>query len=241
MSKLVNPFYYPIAVLVGGVILVIGVRFLPLPNLIILPTSIVATMVGASVLKTLEPNQQKLEQKQLQQELNSIKLMAENLANQSEILRQESQKLLSKSNLQIELLAIVEQACDRSNELPEKIKQLTQNIPNNQSLLSLNDLEQQLAEVKIKLTTSSGVSREYLAELSTSLEQNITLAQTGQDIRQAQIINLQKLVQESAGCLQQLQNKLRTSDLNNSLDIQELRDLTNEFNSVQENVNILIS
>lgn len=44
MVKLTNPFDYPLAILVGGIVLVAGVRFLKTPNLLILPTAaIVAT------------------------------------------------------------------------------------------------------------------------------------------------------------------------------------------------------
>jgi hypothetical protein len=41
--------------------------------------------------------------------------------------------------------------------------------------------------------------------------------------------------------LQQLQNKLRTSDLTNSEQVNELQSLSAELNSFQENVDILVS
>ncbi|MEY3827725.1 MAG: hypothetical protein RLZZ148_2545, partial [Cyanobacteriota bacterium] len=37
--KLANPFYYPLAMLLGGISLVLGVRLLSLPNLLVFPTA----------------------------------------------------------------------------------------------------------------------------------------------------------------------------------------------------------
>ena len=79
-----------------------------------------------------------------------------------------------------------------------------------------------------------------MQELVNSLEKNIQLAKTGQDARQAQIINLHTLIQNSAGVLQEFQNKLRTSNLDQSQNLQDLQELNDELNQYQENVDILI-
>jgi hypothetical protein len=107
--------------------------------------------------------------------------------------------------------------------------------------LSVEDLQNQLKDVQTKIKESSGIARQHLEELAGILSRNIQLARTGQDTRQAKIISLQKLLQESAGTLQELQNKLRTSDLNNSQALEELFVLGNELKNVQENVEFLIS
>ena len=48
------------------------------------------------------------------------------------------------------------------------------------------------------------------------------------------------MVQDSAGLLQQLENKLRTVNLNNSEEIQELRNLSDELNSYQDNIKMFL-
>ena len=240
MVKLANPFYYPTAVFFGGVVLVIGVRFLGLSNLVVLPTAVVVTGITASVLKEREPSEEKLAKQMLEQEIAGLKLAAKSLAEKAELLRQEANTILSSDASYFDLLVIVQGACDRALELPSKVDQLAQILPQSSSLLSVSDLEQQLQNVKEKIKSSSGVSKQHLEELASILLRNIHLAQTGQDTRQAKMVSLQKLLQQSAGVLQELQNKLRSSDLNNSQEIQALFNLSNELKSVQENVNFLI-
>ncbi len=49
------------------------------------------------------------------------------------------------------------------------------------------------------------------------------------------------MIQESAGVLQQMQNKLRMADLSNYQQQQELQALSQELRSFQENIDFLIS
>ncbi|MGB5636179.1 MAG: hypothetical protein WBM86_25835, partial [Waterburya sp.] len=63
----------------------------------------------------------------------------------------------------------------------------------------------------------------------------------GQDARQAQVVSLTTLVTESAGVLQQFQNRLRTSNLDNSAEIDELKALSEELRTMQDNVDLLIT
>ena len=58
------------------------------------------------------------------------------------------------------------------------------------SLLSVKDLQQQLVAVQNKLQSSSGIARENLNQLTKSIQRNIQLAQQGQDVRIAQVVNL---------------------------------------------------
>lgn len=241
MIKFANPLYYPTAVLIGGVILVIGVRFIGLSSKIILPTAAAATVGSAAALKLREPDEQKLAKKQLEQELQVLKASSQQLAKKAEELRQEAQNLLTQSSSNLDLLVAVQAVCDRTIELPQKIANIAQRLPQQESLLSVNTLEQQLLEVKSKIRSSSGITRQNLEELAARLEQNIELAKTGQDTRQAKIISLSTAIQDSAGVLQQLQNKLRTADFNNSEDLQELRSLREELNRYQANLDILMS
>ncbi|KYC35245.1 hypothetical protein WA1_08795 [Scytonema hofmannii PCC 7110] len=240
MIKLANPIFYPLSVLAGGVVLVVGVRFVRLPNVVILPTAALVVTVGAAFLKSREPDAEKMAKEQLQKELQMLYNAAKNLADKSRDLRQEAKYLLTDDSFKMELLVIVEEACDRATELPTKIDQLSRRVQGHNSLLSPTELQQQLLEVQNKLGASSGSAREHLEKLADSLKRNIQLAKAGEDTRQAQIVNLYTLIQETAGILQHLQNKLRTSDLSKFEEVNELRSLSAELNSYQENVEILV-
>ncbi len=236
MNKLANPIYYPLAVLIGGISLVVGVRLLAIPNLIVIPTAAVITAAGATFLKSQQPDPEKL----LEQELEAIKSQARAVALSAETLRNEANQMLTNGEFQLELLVTVQSACDRAIELPEKIAALARRLPASNSLLSVEELQQQLQQVNNQLQSSSGATRQQLVQLANSLNRNLELARRGQDTRQAQIINLQAIIQDSAGALQQLQNKLRTADLNNSEAIQELRDLSDQLNGYQESAQLLL-
>ncbi|EAW38486.1 hypothetical protein L8106_06784 [Lyngbya sp. PCC 8106] len=158
-------------------------------------------------------------------------------------MRQEANKLMNKTSFNIDVLVAVQDICDRTIELPQKIDKIAERLPEQESLLSVNELEKQLLEVKSKIRSSPGMTRQNLErfKLAASLEQNMALAQAGQDTREAKIISLSTSIQNSAGVLQKLQNKLRTADLSNSKDLQELRSLSNELNDYQANLDILIN
>ncbi|MGB3404658.1 MAG: hypothetical protein WBA77_18380 [Microcoleaceae cyanobacterium] len=239
MPQFANPLYYPSAILVGGITLVLGVRFINLSNKIILPTSIAATVLTVAALKTIEPDENQQSKQQLEQEIQSLKIASDGVVQQANELRQEANQLLTQNSYQIDLLVAIQQACDRVSELPDKINKIAKNLPQKKALLSVEKLEKELLEVQHKLRSSTGISRQRLQDLAISLKQNIKLAKTGQDTRQAKLISLEKMIQDSAGILQLLQNQLRTADLTHSEDIQELRSLSEELKAYQENVDIL--
>lgn len=238
--KFVNPLYYPWAVLAGGIALVIGVRVAALPSVVMLPVAAGIATAGASWLKSREPETFNLDNPELERELQAVRASARLLADKANALRLEAAKLLTDS-FQMELLATVQYACDRADELPAKIDHLARRFQGNDSLLSVSDLQQQLVEVENKLRSSSGVSKEQLNQLAQSLQRNIQLARQGQDARQAQVVSLSTLIQDSAGVLQELQNKLRSVDLTDSAQTMELRSLSDALSSFQENVDLLVS
>ena len=238
--KLVNPLSYPLAVLAGGISLIIGIRLIQLPSAVMLPTAI-AIATGISIpLSQKEITAIKLDNPALIREIQAVQQQAKLLTDKAEDLRHEANQALTDST-QLELLTAVEYACDRTQELPDKVAQLVQKLQGADSLLSPRELSQQLTEVKAKYNNSSGVAKQQLQQLATSLENNLRLAQQGQDARQAQVVSLNTLVIESAGILQQLQNRLRTSNLNDSEAINELQELSEELKSMQESVDLLIS
>ncbi|MBD2343217.1 hypothetical protein [Anabaena subtropica] len=239
MLKLTNPLDYPVAVLVGGLSLFVGVRLGGLPSPVVLPVAAGITMVGASFLKSREPEYLALDNPELEREINAVKVSALALANQANELRLQAKKLLTDS-FQIELLAGLESSCDRAVELPGKIDTLVWNISGNNSLLSVDKLQQQLQEVKQKRQSSSGVSKQHWQELADSLQRNIKLAKEGEDTRLARIINISTLIQDSAGLLQRLQTTLRTSDLHDSEQINGMILLSDELSSLSENIDLLV-
>lgn len=238
--KLVNPLYYPLAVLAGGITLIAGVRVIQLPNIISVPVAIAIATGIAIPLSQKEANKIDIDNPALAREIQSVRQQAKLLVDKAKSLRHEAQQILTSST-QLELFSAVEYACDRISELPGKIDRLSQRLQGADSLLSPAELQQQLAEVRVKQKHSSGVAKEQLRQLSSSLENNLRLARQGQDARQAQVISLNSLVIESAGVLQQLQNRLRTSNLNSLEEIQQLKELSEELKSMQESVNLLVN
>jgi len=237
--KIVNPLYYPLAVLVGGISLFFGVRLLQFPSLIMLPVASGITFISANLIKSREPKYFELANPELEREVNAVKLAALGLVNQSESLRSEAKKSLTDS-FHLELLTALEINGDRITTLPNKIDTLVWNMYGNTSILSVSFLQQQLVEVQQKLHSSSGIAKEHLNQLAESLKRNLKLAQDGEDTRLARIINISTLIQDCTGVLQQLQTKLRTSDLSESQQIQEMQLLNDELTSLLENLDLLV-
>jgi hypothetical protein len=237
--NLANPLFYPLPVLVGSIALITGVRLAKLPSEIMLPVAGSIAVAGAAIRKSQEPERLHLDNPELERELQGVQQQAKVLAEKAGELRSEAVRLLTQST-QVELLAAVQSACDRANELPGKVDRLIQRLRGSDSLLSVDDLHKQLMEVQTKLHASSGVAREQLTKLAESLNRNIQLAREGQDARQAQIANLSALILDSAGVLQAMQNKLRSLDLSDAEQRLELRSLSDELSIFQENVDLLV-
>lgn len=237
--KLANPFNYPLTVLVAGIALIAGVRLAKLPIAVMLPASAGIAIAGATWRKSQQPEALNLGNSELEAELLMVRRQAKVLADKAGELRQQSTQLLTDST-SFELLAAVQCACDRASELPAKIDQLAQRMQGNDSLMSVADLQKQLATVELKQRSSSGVVGEQLAKVATSLQRNIQLAQEGQDARQAQVASLSTLILDALSVLQELQNKLRSANLSNAEQTLELRSLSDELSVFQENVDLLV-
>lgn len=237
--QLANPLHYPLAMLAGGIVLVAGVRLIQLPNLVTVPIAIGTTIAAAAVLKSREPVTFDLENPELERELQSVRSTAIELAKKAEPLRQQAATLLTES-FQLELLAAVQIGCDRALSLPAKVSDLAKRLQTSRSILSVDEIQHQLAEVQQKVRSSSGIAKHHLEQLSNSLRRNLQLAQDGQDTRLAQIVNLSTLIQESAGVLQRLQNQLLAVDVNNPARIPELQALSDELLSLQENIELVM-
>lgn len=240
IMKLANPLYYPISVLAGAIALVVGVRVLQLPNVVIVPSSVAIATLGAAIRKGQEPESLGLDDPQLEQQINSIRTQAFALSKRAHDLRQEAARLLTGAD-QMDLLSTVQYACDRAEELPNSIAHLAKRMKGNDSLLSTPELRRQLKDARAQSEASTGVAKEQWDKLASTLEWNINLSQEGKDARQAQVVSLSTLIVQSAGVLQQLQNRLRTADLSDRAQTDEVRSLSNTFNSVQENLSFLMT
>ena len=226
--KVANPLNYPLAVLIAGVSLFLGVRVINLSSKIVLPTTVIIALIGSTWQKN-RSNQ--LENKTLQRELKSAQQEANLLVTKAEELRQEAKNLLHDS-WQMDLLTAVEYACDRTLELPQKIEMLSSKISGGDSLLSIDELEKKLADIRNKKRTTAGLAKQQLQRIEASLQRNINLAKQGESARQAQVFALTNLITDSAGILQQLQNQFRTTDLTNSQQLQDLQSLSEELSTI---------
>lgn len=148
--RIVNPLNYPLAILIAGISLFLGVKVIKLSNFIMLPSSIVIAIIGSTFLASNnQSNHSKidLDNKTLEAELSQAKKEAELLLNKAENLRLEAKKLLHDS-WQMELLTAVEYSCDRTLELPQKIEDLSNKLSGGDSLLSVEELTEKLKEIK---------------------------------------------------------------------------------------------
>lgn len=239
--KLANPLEYPLAVLAGGVLLIIGGRFAEVPPALMVPLSLAFATGGAIVLKSREPERLKLGDPLLEREIMQIKQSALALVKRAEALRQEASNLLINAD-QMDLLISVQYACDRVVELPYKIDEIALRLGKNESLLSIAELEQQIQQLALKRqSVTSAAGRARLDRLLDTLRQNLELAREGQDSRQIQLASLIQMVTESGGLLQQMQNKIRTIGTNSAIAIDELQELSNQLNSYQENVTMILT
>lgn len=241
MVKLVNPLYQPLAVLAGGIVLFGGVRIAKLPSLVMLPLSVGVATVGAGIMTSESSQAAKPKRRSpaVEQELGNLRTQANKLAQKAQSLKAEAQELLTQS-LQMELLGTLQYACDRTAELPQKIEAMAERLHGDDSILSVQELQQQRVTVQKKLAQSSGATYQQLQQLDQSLQRNISLAQQGQDARQAQLLSLSQLIAESAGVLQAMQNQLRRADLAEASQSAELKNLSDELRDFQENLDVLV-
>ncbi|HEY9767095.1 MAG TPA: hypothetical protein V6C71_01145 [Coleofasciculaceae cyanobacterium] len=71
--KLVNPLHYPLAVLAGGITLVVGIRLIQLPSYITLPTAVAIAAGLAIPLSNKETQPNNLDNPVLAKEIHSVK------------------------------------------------------------------------------------------------------------------------------------------------------------------------
>ena len=237
---LVNPFYYPAAMLLGGVSLVVGIRFVNLSGLIMLPVSTGVTVGSALLLKGKEEQPLNTVDPVMEREIEAALTQAQLVASRAQILRQDAHNLLESSD-NLSLLTTIEYACDRAQELPSRIQTLSQKLSRTDSVLSIEQLEGQLQEVRGRLAASSGISKQHLEKLKQSLARNLELAKQGENSQQAQIISLSTWIMDSAGVLQHLQNNIRNANLDDLDQVHQIENLSQELEDIQKNMDLMMS
>lgn len=235
---LVNPLAYPASVLIGAIALVVGVRVAQFPSGIMLPTAAAIATVGAMFQKSRQPQDLERDNPALAREVKSIRAAAVTLAASANTFRAEAARLLTQPE-QMDLLTTIQSACDRATELPNRIDELARRLQGQDALLSVQDLQAQLNAVQAQLQGSSGPARAQLSRLAATLQRNLHLTRQGRDVRQAQVLSLSTLIAETAGVLQQMQNQLRTADLSDRAQTQDLRSLSDELRLFQDQVDRL--
>lgn len=238
--KLANPLYYPLAMFGGMLFLVLGTRVLKLSPVVAIPLTGVIVVAAATGLKTRQSNQPEFTNAAVEREYESLRSQAQALALKANELRQEATQALKDSS-QLDHLVAIQLACDRIQELPSHLAQMAQRLQGKEALLSTQDLQRQLQTVEQRLKTSDPVARQQLNRLAESLRRNIALAAEGADTRQAQLISLSTLIQDAAGNLQLLQNKLRTANLSEIQQDPELKLLSDQLNEFQQSVDLLLA
>ncbi len=228
----VNPLSAPLAVLAASLLFLLGLRLLDLPIWIALPVAIVVAFGLAPFLQAKPP----VANPELARELEAAKQRALELSTKADSFYAEATKLLTAPG-QVEALGIVEYARSRVQDLPTRVAQLADRFEGSASLLALDDLRQQLQGVEAKASKSSGVARTQFVQLADSLRRNIRLAQEGQDARVAQVTSLNTLILDTAGTLQAMQNRLRTTDLPQ---VKELQSLDEQLTAFSESVDLLV-
>ncbi|BAZ08491.1 hypothetical protein NIES4071_02960 [Calothrix sp. NIES-4071] len=232
-----NPLHYPVAILAGCICLFIGARILQLPSIIILPIAIVITIVGAIYLQKREANTLNVENRELEREIQTVNNSANSLASQAKQVNLEATKILTDV-FEVDVLATLQIGCSQAIEAPIKIDNFLRHLRNAKSLLSIEDLKQQLAEVERKALAKG--TKTQLIELAASLRRNIKLAEEGRDTRLLQVYNISTQIQNCAGILQQVQTKLVNFNSHNFQQSDELKTLANQLITSQESIDLLI-
>ncbi len=239
MVKLTNPFDYPLAILVGGIVLVAGVRFLKTPNLLILPTAAIVATATAMYCKSREPDPEKSARREVERELTNLKASGQSLAEKAETVRREAGQLLGQEADYLELLVRIEEACSSIADIPHRIEELERRLPRSEAVLSLAKLEADLDSARARLTNSTGIARQQAGELVESLERNLELVRTSGSVNLAKLLNLRVTIENTAGILQELQNKIRLSSRPNSERVREVEELCDRLRSAGSNLDIL--
>ncbi len=225
---LINPLPYPTAIF--GAALVVGVRVFWLPRWLML----VVALAGSYLLYQRERQRFPLADPALSREIRELR-------QQVAFLVQAARLLVDAPDL--DLLVAVQEVCQQVQNLPQAVEQRVQQLyqTDYDAVLSVADLEKQLAQVRRQKQAVGQLAGAQLDQLAATLVRNLAYAQMGQDTRIAQITALVTLVPNTAGILQQLQNQLRTFDIQNQEQLHQLHHLNETLQGFEQQMTMLVS
>ncbi|MBR8832172.1 MAG: hypothetical protein Cpurp_13320 [Chlorogloea purpurea SAG 13.99] len=212
-----------------------------IPSFLILPSAALVSTAAATYFKSQEPDPEKLAQKEVERELLQIKSSSLDLAVTAKALQQEAGNLLSRDSENMDLLISLQEACYTISEIPPKIDELQRQLPKTNSVLSIATLEENLRSARNLLASSDRIAKEGARELVRSLERNLELAKTGSSANLAKVLNVRKMINDVAGVLQEIQNKIRYLKRGDGEQIKEIEALCDRLKSLRDNFDILIN
>lgn len=197
MFPLTDPLRHPLAMACAGLVLVIGVKVLPLGWLLALP---LATLVAFGVaFQRREATLPDLIRRSFQ------------LAGGADAVAEEAgQRLIQAQDMG--RLTAIQVCCQRVRELPSTLEQLHagDHAARSSSLLSVGHLEQRLRQERKRLgrDTGSAVGRQR-ERLIQQLERNLSLARQGKEAGSLRVMAVSEHLESVAGDLQAMQVDLR--------------------------------
>ena len=193
---LTDPLRHPLAMALGGLVLVLGVKLLPFGWLLGPPLAVATAFAVAS--QRHEATLPDLIRRCLQ------------LSAGADAVATEAGERLTGSDSMARLTAI-QYCCQRVHELPSTLEQLRAGeLSTRSTLLSANHLEQRLRKERQRLARESGTDLGRQRErLVRQLERNLTLVKQGTEAGSLRLIALSEHLESLAGDLQALQVQLR--------------------------------
>ena len=194
--QLTDPLQHPLAIGLAGIVLVLGVKLLPLGWLFALPCAVlVAFFVAAYRREATLPD--------------LIRRSLQLVAGADAVADEAGQRLVQAQD--IGRLTAVQLCCERIRELPSTLERLrADDKAAGSSLLSAGHLEQRLRHERQRLGRETGTAvgrqRERLIQ---QLERNLALAKQGTEAGSLRVMAVSEHLESVAGDLQALQLMLR--------------------------------
>jgi hypothetical protein len=209
--NLPNPLHFPLAVLAGGVVLVVGVRATGLGVPISASAAVACSVAVGSLRRRSELEPQIKPGPDAEAALEQAQASALDLGRRSQQLGQDASARLHGPD-EMETLAELQILCQRIQELPGRITTFARQLDSTgASLVPVNRLRQRLAEEERRAKGASGVIQEQRRRLVSQLKANLDLARQGHDGREVRLLNLNLLLESASGELLALQGLLLQS------------------------------
>ncbi len=239
---LINPLHYPTAIFCAALVLVVGVRVFWLPRWLMLVVAVVIALGGSWLLHWREAQHLPLADPALSREIRELRQQVAFLVQAAQQVQAQAARLLVDAP-DLDLLVAVQEVCQQVQSLPQAVEQRVQQLyqTDYDAVLSVADLEKQLAQVRRQKQRVGQLAGAQLEQLEATLVRNLEYARMGQDTRIAQITALMTLVQNTAGILQQLQNQLRTFDIQNQEQLQHVHRLSETLQGFEQQMTMLVT